>query len=108
MIRLYGLASCDSCRKARKTLEANGQSFEFHDLRADGLKRPTLERWAAALGWEALLNRRSTTWRMLSDTDKADLNAEKALNLLLAHPTLVKRPVVELYKMVSIGLPKGL
>jgi len=108
MIRLYGLASCDSCRKARKTLEASGRDFVFHDLRVDGLERAALESWINALGWEALLNRRSTTWRQLPEADKADVDADRALALMLAHPTLVKRPVVEVAGKVSAGLPKGL
>jgi len=108
MIRLYGLTNCDSCRKARKALEASGQSFHFHDLRADGMERAALERWVAALGWEALLNRRSTTWRQLPEADKDGVDEAKALALMLAHPALVKRPVAEIGEKISIGLASGL
>lgn len=95
MIVVYGLKNCDSCRKATKLLEAAGRPFRFHDLRADGLPRDRLARWLAKAGWEALLNRRSTTWRDLPEADKAGLDAAKAARLLEGHPTLIKRPVVE-------------
>ncbi len=95
MIVVYGLKNCDSCRKATKLLEAAGRPFRFHDLRADGLPRDRLARWLETAGWEALLNRRSTTWRDLPEADKAGLNAATAARLLERHPTLIKRPVVE-------------
>jgi len=103
VIVIYGLKNCDSCRKAVKLLEAGGRPFRFHDLRADGLTGDRLARWLAAVGWEVLLNRRSTTWRDLPEVDKAGLDAAKAAGLMERHPTLVKRPVVEAGDRVVVG-----
>ncbi|MYE01900.1 MAG: arsenate reductase [Alphaproteobacteria bacterium] len=102
MLTVYGLKSCDACRKARKAL---GESeHRFHDLREDGLDGAMLDRWIDALGWEALLNRRSTTWRSLDEADRAGLDAGRARGLMLAHPTLVKRPVIDDGGAVRVGL----
>lgn len=95
MTTLYGIKNCDTVKKARKWLEENGQDFTFHDVRVDGLDISMIERWIAALGWEAVLNKRSTTWKQLDDSSKSDLNETKAAALLLANPTLIKRPVLE-------------
>ena len=103
MLTVYGLKTCDACRKARKALA--GRVHRFHDLRADGLDAALLDRWIEALGWEALLNRRSTTWRALDEADRAGLDAARARGLMLAHPTLVKRPVIDDGEAVAIGLP---
>ncbi|QJD29844.1 arsenate reductase [Methylococcus geothermalis] len=94
-IVVYGIARCDACCKARRTLERQGLAFRFHDFRADGLDRPLLERMEIALGWDNLLNRRSTTWRELPEPDRAPLNRVRALELMLEYPTLIKRPVIE-------------
>ncbi|GAB4356086.1 MAG: ArsC family reductase [Kiloniellaceae bacterium] len=108
MIVVYGLKNCDSCRKAAKLLEAAGRPFRFHDLRADGLPRDRLAQWLATAGWETLLNRRSTTWRDLPAAEKAGLDAAAAGRLLERHPTLIKRPVVELDGAASGRLLVGL
>ncbi len=100
---LYGLANCDSCRKARAWLQAHGIEHRFHDFRKDGLPRERLERWLAEAGWETLLNRRGTTWRQLPDADKAGVNAGRAHRLMLAHPSLIKRPVLEIGAAVVVG-----
>ncbi len=94
MLTVYGIRQCDTCRKALKWLEAEGVEHRFHDLRDDGLSREQVRAWLGSPLADALVNRRSTTWRGLTDQEKA---AEgKALeDLLLAHPTLVKRPVFE-------------
>lgn len=102
MLTVYGLKSCDACRKARKAL--GDREHRFHDLREDGLDAAMLDRWIGALGWEALLNRRSTTWRGLDEAEKAGLDAGRAQNLMLAHPALVKRPVIDDGATVRIGL----
>ena len=102
MLTVYGLKSCDACRKARKALA--GREHRFHDLREDGLDGAMLDRWIGAVGWEALLNRRSTTWRALDDAEKAGLDAGRARGLMLAHPTLVKRPVIDDGGRVTVGL----
>ena len=103
MITLYGLKNCDTCRKARKWLVANSIEYRFHDIRADGLTREHIERWVEELGWEAVLNRRSTTWRGLPDSDRAELDDTSATTLMTEHPTLIKRPVFELGSSLCIG-----
>ena len=93
MLTVYTLKNCDTCKKAIKWLEAEGISFQNHDVRADGLTRDTIASIVTTLGWETALNRRSTTWRNLDEADKADTDNEKAVRLIEAHPTLLKRPV---------------
>ncbi len=102
MLTVYGLKTCDACRKARKAL--GDREHRFHDLRADGLDPALLDRWIEALGWEALLNRRSTTWRGLNEADRAAPDADRARGLMLAHPALVKRPVIDDGGTVRVGL----
>ena len=106
MITLYGLKNCDTCRKARKWLEAEGIEHEFHDFRSDGLDGETLAAWVAALGWETLLNRRGTTWRNLPETDREDLTSDHATALMLQHPTLIKRPVFAAGDTTLVGFTK--
>ena len=103
MIVIYGLKNCDSCRKAIKLLAAGDRPYRFHDLRADGLPAERLSTWLAAVGWPALLNRHSTTWRKLPDAEKTDLDQALAAALLARHPTLIKRPVVEAEGEVIVG-----
>ena len=102
-VLVFGLKNCDSCRKALKWMAAEGIDHSFHDLRADGLESDALDRWIAAAGWETLLNRKSTTWRGLSDGDKAEVDEAAARRLMLANPTLVKRPVIEVGRHVHVG-----
>jgi arsenate reductase len=96
MITVYGIKNCDTCRKALKWLDAEGIEARFHDFRADGLDAKDLDAWIAAAGWEAVLNKRGTTWRKLpkEQTDNADEGTARAL--MLEHPTLIKRPVFDL------------
>ena len=103
MITLYGLKNCDSCRKAMKAYAAAGKTVRFHDLRADGLEAARLEGWLERLGWERLINRRSTTWRHLEASEKAGLDNARALALGLKHPSLLKRPIVESDDGISVG-----
>ena len=93
MITVYGIRQCDTCRKALKWLDAQGLDHQFHDLRADGLHAPLVDRWLASSFGEQVVNRRSTTWRGLSE-DERSRAGEGLVALLLEHPTLVKRPVV--------------
>ena len=90
----WGLKTCDTCRKARKALDAAGVDYTYTDVRADGVEKAALKRWAAAVGWEALLNKSSTTWRGLDAAEKDGLTEAKAVALMAAHPTLIKRPVI--------------
>jgi Spx/MgsR family transcriptional regulator len=100
---LYGLTHCGSCRNARAWLDEHGIEYRFHDFHKDGLPPALLNRWLAAAGWEALLNRKGTTWRGLADADKAGLDANKARKLMLAHSSLIKRPVLEVGAGLVIG-----
>lgn len=95
MITLYGITNCDTVRKARAWLDARGADYRFHDFKKLGAPAEMLQSWADAVGWEALLNRRGTTFRGLAETDKAGLGPTKALRLMEAHPSLIKLPVVE-------------
>lgn len=108
MIVIYGLKTCDSCRKALGIVAAGGARHRFHDLRADGLPAAALARWLARAGWETLLNRRSTTWRALPAAEKEGLDAAAVARLLARYPTLVKRPVVELEGEAGAPLIVGL
>lgn len=104
---VYGLKTCDTCRKALKALSAAGVEARLHDLREDGLDPDALRRWTDAAGWERLLNTRSTTWRGLDEADKTGVDAAKAFDLMTAHPTLVKRPVIEQGGTVHAGWTKA-
>ncbi len=103
MTTLYGISNCDTCRKARKFLDGAGVSYRFHDLRQDGLSSEQVHRWLAAVGADALVNRRSTTWRGLSETDRSRIANDSVADLLLSHPTLIKRPVLETGNTVHVG-----
>jgi arsenate reductase (glutaredoxin) len=94
-VMLYGLATCDTTRAARKWLAARGVAYSFHDVREDKLTRSLVEGWVKALGWEKVVNKASTTWRELPEKDKAEADEKKAVDLLLTYPTLVKRPVLD-------------
>lgn len=95
MITLHGIPNCDTVKKARAWLDAHGVDYRFHDFKKLGAPATLIERWADAAGWEALLNRRGTTFRALSEADKADIDRAKAIRLMEANPSLIKRPVVE-------------
>jgi len=95
MIQLYGIPNCDTVKKARRWLDERGIAHAFHDYKKEGADPAKLSAWSADLGWEALLNRRGTTFRKLEEADKADVDADKAVRLMAAHPSLIKRPVVE-------------
>ena len=103
MIRIYGLRNCDTCRRAIKDLERARVIYEFCDFRRDGLNLAKINEWQSLLGYDLLLNRKGTTWRGLSEDDKADLTREKAVNLMFNKPALIKRPVFEIGKRIIIG-----
>ena len=102
-VRLYGIPNCDTVKKARTWLDDRGVAFAFHDYKKTGIDGATLERWADVVGWEVLLNRAGTTFRGLSDADKADIDRGKAIALMAAHPSLIKRPVVEGDGVMLVG-----
>jgi arsenate reductase (glutaredoxin) len=93
--RIYGIKNCDTMKKARTWLDSHGVAYDFHDYRLEGLSREVLARWCDELGWETLLNKGSTTFRALPDADRKDLDREKAIKLMLAEPTMIKRPVLD-------------
>ena len=103
MVTLHGIGNCDTIRKAKKWLDAQGVDYRFHDFRKDGLDRTQLEKWAASVGWETLLNRRGMTWRKLDPADKANLDEHKAIELMLQHPAMIKRPVLETGDAILVG-----
>ena len=101
---LFGIKSCDTCRKARKWLDEQGISHEWRDLREDGVDRARLERWITSLGPDQLVNRRSTTWRGLNEgTRNQAMDADSCVDVLAEHPTLIKRPVFETGERVLVG-----
>lgn len=94
-LKLYGIPNCDTVKKARSWLDARGLGYEFHDYKKAGIDADTLNRWADEVGWEVLLNRAGTTFRKLGESDKADIDRGKAITLMMANPSMIKRPVVE-------------
>lgn len=95
MVILYGIKNCDTVRKARRWLEEHQVEYRFHDLREDGLTAPMLDAWIRELGWESLLNRRGTTWRQIPEKQRAALDAATARDIMLAHPAIIKRPLID-------------
>jgi arsenate reductase len=95
-ITIYGIKNCDTMKKARAWLESHGVDYAFHDYKSGGIEPERLERWCKKVGWEALLNRVGTTFRKLPDADKERLDATKAMALMLAQPSMIKRPVLDL------------
>ncbi len=93
---IYGIKNCDTMKKARAWLDKNGVPYAFHDYKTAGVARELLERWENKVGWETLLNRAGTTFRKLPDKDKTGLNAKKAMALMLAQPSMIKRPILDI------------
>jgi len=106
-MKIYHLKTCDSCRKAVKALRAAGHAPELIDVRLDGVDKATLEKFEASLGYTALVNKKSTTWRGLSEAQKSGLSRETAIALLLENPTLMKRPVIEYNGALTLGWTKA-
>ncbi len=94
-VTIYGIKACDTMKKARAWLEGHGVDHAFHDYKTQGIGRTSLEAWAKAVGWEALLNRSGTTFRKLPEADKQGLTEAKAIDLMLAQPSMIKRPVLD-------------
>jgi len=95
-VTIYGIKNCDTMKKARGWLDARGVAYAFHDYAKSGIDRAQLARWAGDVGWERLCNRAGTTFKKLPDSDKEGLTEKKALALMLAQPSIIKRPVLEL------------
>ncbi len=95
-ITIYGIKNCDTMKKARVWLDKQGVDYAFHDYKTAGIAQEKLERWSKKAGWEVLLNRAGTTFKKLPDKDKEGLTEKKAIALMLAQPSMIKRPVLEL------------
>ncbi|NGN40427.1 ArsC family reductase [Mesorhizobium sp. CGMCC 1.15528] len=102
-VTIYGIKNCDTMKKARTWLESHGVAYRFHDYKSEGLDRALLASWCKELGWEVLLNRAGTTFRALAEGDKQDLDTEKAMALMLAQPSMVKRPVLDVGGKLLVG-----
>lgn len=102
-VQLYGIRNCDTMKKAWTWLDDHGVAYDFHDYKKEGVAREKLEAWIAAVGWETVLNRAGTTFRKLPEADRTDLDAEKAIALMLAQPSMIKRPVLEAGGQVQVG-----
>jgi arsenate reductase len=100
---IYGIKNCDTMKKARAWLDTHRVAYQFHDYKSEGINRKRLEGWAKRVGWETLLNRAGTTFRKLPDKDKAELDAAKAVALMLEQPSMIKRPVLELGGRLVVG-----
>ena len=107
MIQFYGIPNCDTVKKARAWLDARGIGYAFHDYKKEGADPAKLRDWVAAKGWETVLNRRGTTFRKLDEADKSDLDAAKAVALMEAHPSAIKRPVVEYDGGLLVGFDEA-
>ena len=95
-VTIYGIKNCDTMKKARAWLDKQGVEYSFHDYKSAGIEKDRLEGWTKKAGWETLLNRAGTTFRKLPEKDKAGLTEAKAIKLMLAQPSMIKRPVLEL------------
>jgi len=94
-ITIYGIKACDTMKKARAWLDANGIDYRFHDYKTEGIDKKTLENWVRDLGWETVLNRAGTTFRKLPEQSRESLNTSKAIALMLAQPSMIKRPMLD-------------
>ena len=103
MIVIYGIKNCDTMKKARTWLDGHGVAYTFHDYKSEGIDRPRLEQWVKRLGWEAVLNRAGTTFRKLPEADKEGLTEKKAVALMLAQPSMIKRPILEAEGDIAAG-----
>ncbi|MBP1841768.1 Spx/MgsR family transcriptional regulator [Rhizobium petrolearium] len=102
-ITIYGIKNCDTMKKARAWLDRKGIAYAFHDYKVEGIDHAHLDRWVDRAGWETVLNRAGTTFKKLDDADKAGLDREKAIGLMLAQPSMIKRPVLEADGQLVVG-----
>ena len=103
MITVYGIPNCDTMKKARKWLDANGIDYEFHDYKKKGITKVKLKDWCKKADWEILLNRRGTTWRKLDDETKASINKTAAIDIMAENTSIIKRPVIETGDTILVG-----
>ncbi|GAB5450688.1 MAG: ArsC family reductase [Halioglobus sp.] len=95
MVTLYGIKNCDTVKKARKWLDENGVDYQFHDFREDGVTCKQVRQWVDELGWETVINKRSTTWKSLDAEQRESMDAESAAAAIVEQPTLIKRPLLD-------------
>jgi len=100
---IYGIKNCDTMKKARAWLDSHGVAYDFHDYKAAGIAKDKLKQWSDEVGWAMLLNRAGNSFRQLPDADKENLDEKKALALMLAQPSMIKRPVLDLGKKRVVG-----
>ncbi len=103
-VTIYGIKNCDTMKKARTWLDQKGVAYQLHDYKASGIDRAHLEGWAKEIGWETLLNRSGTTFGALPEDARNDLTEAKAIDLMLAQPSMIKRPVLDLGTKRLVGL----
>ena len=102
-VTIYGIKNCDTMKKARAWLDKHGVAYDFHDYKKQGIERARLADWVRQAGWETLLNRSGTTFRKLPDADRQNLDATRAIELMLAQPSMIKRPVLEAKGRLLVG-----
>ena len=102
-VTIYGIKNCDTMKRARAWLDDHGVKYAFHDYKNVGIDKPRLEAWAKEVGWETLLNRAGTTFRKLPDKDRENVTEKKAIALMLAQPTMIKRPVLDVGGKLIVG-----
>jgi arsenate reductase len=103
LITMYGIKNCDTIKKARAWLDKHSIEYAFHDYKSAGIEREKLVRWCKEAGWERVFNKSGTTFRKLSEAERANLNEAKAIELMLAQPSMIKRPVLETGKSLLVG-----
>jgi len=103
MIKIFGIPNCDTMKKARKWLDKNNLDYAFHDYKKLGVPENNLKQWVKSAGWEAILNKRGTTWRKLSDKIKNNIDENSAIQVMLENPSAIKRPVLEYEKKLLVG-----
>lgn len=103
MIKIYGIPNCDTMKKARRWLEANGIEYDVHDYKKLGVPEKNLKNWVKQTGWETILNKRGTTWRKLDDEVKDNIDEAAAIQVMLNNPSIIKRPVLESGKLLLVG-----
>ena len=107
MVTLYGIANCDTIKRARRWLALHGVEYRFHDFRKDGLAESQLLAWTEELGWEAMLNRRGTTWRNLPDALRDGIDQESAIRVMLETPAIIRRPLLDTGKSRVLGFAES-
>jgi Spx/MgsR family transcriptional regulator len=107
MINLYGIRNCDTIKKARAWLDARGVDYHFHDYKRDGLDAALLRGWVDELGWEALVNRRGTSWRKLPEDVREQMDTEAAIRVMLETPSIIRRPLLDTGQVRHVGFSEA-